>query len=72
MTVALESGKVVVVVQEHREPSFRPDDPVTVYTTRMGESLIYHAGENPGRDPDTNAYLIREGEDVPEYDPITF
>lgn len=73
LTIALDQGETVVVVQEYREPEFYEDERVKVYTTRSGDSVVYHAGENPGLDPETNAYLIDETvEDSDEFETVTW
>lgn len=73
LTIAMDQGETVVVVQEHREPEFYEDERVKVLTTRSGESVVYHAGENPGLDPDTNAYLIDDAEaEEDEFDTVTW
>lgn len=57
ITVQLDEGGTIVVVQELREPRFNIGDPVRVDSNLAGAARIYHAHENPGVDPDTGAYL---------------
>lgn len=73
LTIALDSGETVLVVQEYREPEFYENERVKLYTTRAGDSVVYHSGENPGMDPDTNAYLIPDqSEDEDDFEPVTW
>lgn len=64
LTVALESGEVVVVVQKPRELGFEEDEEVKVCTTHLGAMIVYHADDIMHVDPDTNAYLITPGEEL--------
>lgn len=57
LTIQLENGVTVVVVQEIREPWFNIGDPVKVDSNRAGAARVYHADEDPYIDPDTGAYL---------------
>ncbi len=57
LTVQMEEGGVVVVVQELREPRFNIGDLVKVDSNLAGAARIFHADENPYIDPDTGAYL---------------
>ncbi|MDQ8203379.1 hypothetical protein [Pelagicoccus sp. SDUM812003] len=72
LTIAMEGGETVMVVQEYREPEFMVNERVKVYTTRTGESVVYHSDEDPHLDPDTDAYVIPDdgefGED--EFEPV--
>lgn len=60
LTIRMESGETVIVVQERREPPFGFQDRVQVYTTAYGNSRVFHASEDPFVDPETNAYLLGE------------
>lgn len=70
LTIALDNGETVLVVQEYREPAFYEDERVKLYTTRAGNSLVYHTHEDPAMDPETNAYLI--GNDEGEFEKVNF
>ncbi|MBK1876897.1 hypothetical protein [Pelagicoccus mobilis] len=70
LTIALDSGETVLVVQEYREPAFYEDERVKLYTTRTGDSIVYHAHDDPSMDPDTNAYLV--GDEGEEFEPVEF
>lgn len=73
LTIAMDSGETVLVVQEYREPAFYENERVKLYTTRAGDSVVYHAGEDPTMDPDTNAYLITDPEEnEEEFEPVTW
>ncbi len=73
LTIALDSGETVLVVQVYREPAFYEDERVKLCTTRAGDSVVYHSGEDPTMDPDTNAYLISDIEEVEEeFEPVTW
>lgn len=73
LTIALDSGETVVVVQELREPEFYENERVKVYSTRMGESRVYHSDENPHLDPDTAAYVVdEEVVEDDEFEPVTW
>lgn len=72
LIIQLESGETVVVVQERREPEFVENETVQVYTTRMGNSRVFHSEENPFVDPETNAYLTGDEAAEPEFEPVTW
>lgn len=73
LTIAMDSGETVLVVQVYREPAFYENERVKLYTTRSGDSVVYHSGEDPTMDPDTNAYLITEPEGAGEqFEPVTW
>lgn len=73
LTIAMDGGETVVIVQESREPEFYENERVKVYTTRNGESVVYHTGENPMVDPETNAYLVDDVEEEAEaFEPVTW
>lgn len=71
LTIALDGGETVSIVQEYREPAFYEDDRVELYTTRIGNSVVYHMGSDPTLDPDTNAYLISD-EATEEFETVTW
>ncbi|MBD5782077.1 hypothetical protein IEN85_21440 [Pelagicoccus sp. NFK12] len=73
LTIALDSGETVLVVQVYREPGFYEDERVKLYTTRAGDSVVYHASVDPTVDPDTNAYLIPDTDvEEAEFEPVTW
>jgi len=62
ITVQLDEGGTIVVVQELGEPRFNMGDPVRVDSNLAGAARIYHAHDNPGVDPDTGVYLPEDFE----------
>ena len=69
LTIKLDSGETIVVVQQLRQPYFYDQERVKVYTTGYGNSRVFHDDEDPFLDPETNAYLIDGAEianEVPE------
>ncbi len=62
ITVQLDEGGTLVVVQELREPRFNIGDPVRVDSNLAGAARVYHANDNPYIDPDTGAYLPEDFE----------
>lgn len=75
LTVALESGETVVVVQKPRQDGFEEDEEVKVCTTNLGATIVYHIDDMMHVDPDTNAYLITPGEELAgdqELEPVTW
>lgn len=58
LTIRMESGETVIIVQERRDPPFTFQDKVQVYTTAYGNSRVFHSNEDPFVDPETNAYLV--------------
>lgn len=74
LTIAMDSGETVVIVQDFREPAFYENERVKVYTTRVGESVVYHTDEDPNMDPNTSAYIIGDESEVEEVDfePVTW
>ncbi len=60
LVIELEGGETMVIVQPIREPAFRKDEKVRVYSTKYGASKVFHSDEDPFIDPETNAYLIPE------------
>ena len=57
LTIQIDEGGIIVVVQELREPRFNIGDSVRVDSNVAGAARIFHAHENPHIDPDTGAYL---------------
>jgi|GEM_PF-144689 len=57
LTIEMESGKMIVVVQQVREPEFYPGERVRVHADYYGNSKVFHIDEDPYVDPDTAAYL---------------
>lgn len=70
ITIEMDSGEVVVVVQQKREPLFFPNERVQVYTTRAGHSQVFHIDEDPFTDPDVSAYIVDETSS--ELPPVTW
>ncbi len=62
LTIELEEGKIIVVVQERREPDFNIGEKVRVYSNAQGSARVYHHDEDPYIDPDTGAYLPEDFE----------
>ena len=74
ITVALDSGETVVIIQEYREPEFYDQERVKVYTTRAGEAVVYHSDENPHLDPETSAYIVGDPEEeaAEDFEPVVW
>lgn len=70
LTIKLDSGEMIIVVQERREPPFGYDDRVQVYMTKLGNSRVFHADEDPYVDPETNVYIPDDAEIVHEQEPV--
>lgn len=71
LVIELEGGDRLVIVQPKREPAFQQDEQVRVYTTTYGKSKVFHSDEDPFIDPETNAYLIGEGDEA-DFEPVTW
>ena len=72
LTIKLDSGETVVIVQQRRDQPFYDNERVQVYTTRLGNSRVFHADEDPYVDPETNAYIPDDAEIEHEYEPVTW
>ena len=57
LTIRMEEGDVIVVVQERRDPEFMIGDTVRVRKNAYDSTRIFHSDEDPFVDPDTGAYL---------------
>ena len=57
LTIQMDEGGTIIVVQEIREPRFNIGDPVRVDSNLAGAARVFHADDNPHIDPDTGAYL---------------
>lgn len=57
LTIRMDEGGTIIVVQEIREPRFNIGDSVRVDSTLAGAARVFHADDNPHIDPDTGAYL---------------
>lgn len=62
LTIQMDEGGTIVVVQEIREPRFNIGDPVRVDSNLAGAARVFHADDNPYIDPDTGAYLPEDFE----------
>lgn len=74
LTIAMDEGETVVIIQESREPGFYENERVKVVTTRTGESVVYHTDEDPYSDPDTSAYIVDDDsvDEEIEFEPVTW
>ncbi len=73
ITIAMDGGETISVVQEYEEPGFYENERVKILTGRMGESVVYHANYDPNADPETNAYLIPEDEELEgDFEPVSW
>ncbi|WP_309025269.1 hypothetical protein [Pelagicoccus sp. SDUM812002] len=70
LSIELESGERLVVVQELGERSFEDTETVYVYTTHMGNSRVFHEDEDPYVDPETNAYIVSDELEEQELEPV--
>ena len=57
LTIEMDDGRMIVVIQEVREPEFYPGERVRVHLDNHGNSRVFHMDEDPYVDPDTAAYL---------------
>lgn len=62
LTIQLEQGPVIVVVQEWREPLFMIGEEVLLHTNAGGAARVFHSDEDPYVDPDTKSYLPEDFE----------
>ena len=60
LTIEMDNGRMIVVIQEIREPAFYPGERVRVHADYYGNSRVFHMDEDPYVDPDTAAYLPPE------------
>ncbi len=72
LSIELESGERMVVVQALGERSFEEEETVFVYTTRMGNSRVFHEDEDPYVDPETNAYIVDDELEEQEFEPVSW
>lgn len=70
ITIEMDSGEVVVVVQQKREPGFYSTERVQIYTTSAGNSRVFHIDDDPFTDPDVSAYIVDEAS--AELPPVTW
>lgn len=72
LSIEMEGGERLVVVQELGERSFEEAETVYVYTTRMGNSRVFHEDEDPYMDSDTKAYIVNDELEEAEFEPVTW
>ncbi len=70
LSIQLESGERMVVIQAIGERSFEEEETVFVYTTSMGVSRVFHENEDPYVDPETNAYIVDDELEEQEFEPV--
>ena len=62
LTIALDSGELVIIIQKAREPHFYEDERVRVYTTPSGDARVLHMADEIYAETETNIYIIGEEE----------
>lgn len=72
LSIQLESGERVIIIQPLTDRPFEEQETVLVYTTMMGSSRIFHEDEDPYVDPETRAYIIDEDYEAEDYEPVTW
>jgi len=73
LTIALDSGETVVIVQEYQRPLFEGDERVKLYTLHSGKTTVLRFRDEFGSDPETGAYLPDESMENSEvFEPVTW
>jgi len=60
LTIEMDGGETVIIVQEKTGSDFHPDELVQVYSTRLGASRVFHMDDDLFFDVETNAYIMDE------------
>lgn len=64
LTIEMDGGETVIIVQERREPWFDSGDRVQVYTTRAGNSRVFHLDEDPALSLESSVYSVDDAVDA--------
>tara|TARA_B100000900_G_scaffold309648_1_gene268359 strand:- start:2370 stop:2807 length:438 start_codon:yes stop_codon:yes gene_type:complete len=64
LTIQMDDGGTIIVLQEIRVPRLNIGDPVRVDSNLAGAARVFHADDNPHTDPDTEAYLPDDFESI--------
>jgi len=57
LTIEMDNGKMIVLIQPIREPEFYSGERVRVHKDSYGNSKVFHIDEDPYLNPNTSVYL---------------